>query len=606
MSWVVRALVVLRRWHAALRSADSPAPKYDAFISYSHAKDRLIAKALQSAIQRLGKPWYKLRAMRVFRDDASLAANPNLWGSIELALKSSSHLILIASKNSAVSAWVGNEVAYWIEHKGTDTLLIGLTEALNDDRPAPLDEGNSVGASPDAAVSAGSQMAPAPWTATVPLPALLAERLTNEPRWVDLRRFRAGADTGSREFMSLAADFAAAIRRMPKEDLLSEEVRQQRIALTLALAAAVALFVIAVVAITERNRAENTLAAATRSANKLTLDVAAKLRETIGIPIDVVRSVLGHVKDLQAELIRYNEADPDLRRSRAIALRETSQTLLVQGDRDAALVEAQRSREIMDALLREQPGDADIKRELSLTLNRIGDALSAAGRHQEALDRFRDSLAIRQELALRTAGIEPQRNLALSHERVGDEFYILGKRDDALEEYRACQAIRERLARDNPDRPQQQADLAVSYDRLARMQASGDAALEIYRRSLAIRRKLVQDEPRNADWKRALAVTHDDIGNILLASGRRDEAIASYLESLKVREALADANPEIAQWKALRAVSLYFLADAGDRPKERYALALQILRRLALDGRLPANLRGLTEEIEMRLDRLPG
>jgi hypothetical protein len=31
---------------------------YDAFISYSHAKDRPIAAALQSAIQTLGKPWW--------------------------------------------------------------------------------------------------------------------------------------------------------------------------------------------------------------------------------------------------------------------------------------------------------------------------------------------------------------------------------------------------------------------------------------------------------------------------------------------------------------------------------------------------------------------
>jgi hypothetical protein len=31
---------------------------YDAFISYSHLKDKPIASALQSAIQKLGKPWY--------------------------------------------------------------------------------------------------------------------------------------------------------------------------------------------------------------------------------------------------------------------------------------------------------------------------------------------------------------------------------------------------------------------------------------------------------------------------------------------------------------------------------------------------------------------
>ena len=59
---------------------------YDAFISYSHAKDKPIAAALQSVVQRLGKPWYRRRALRVFRDDTSLSATPELWPSIEQAL----------------------------------------------------------------------------------------------------------------------------------------------------------------------------------------------------------------------------------------------------------------------------------------------------------------------------------------------------------------------------------------------------------------------------------------------------------------------------------------------------------------------------------------
>ena len=37
---------------------------YDAFISYSHTKDKPIAAALQSAIQKLGKPWYHRGAGR--------------------------------------------------------------------------------------------------------------------------------------------------------------------------------------------------------------------------------------------------------------------------------------------------------------------------------------------------------------------------------------------------------------------------------------------------------------------------------------------------------------------------------------------------------------
>jgi hypothetical protein len=65
---------------------------YDAFISYSHAKDKPIAAALQSVVQKLGKPWYRRRALRVFRDDTSLSATPSLWPTIEQALGQSRFL----------------------------------------------------------------------------------------------------------------------------------------------------------------------------------------------------------------------------------------------------------------------------------------------------------------------------------------------------------------------------------------------------------------------------------------------------------------------------------------------------------------------------------
>ena len=101
---------------------------YDAFISYSHTKDKPIASALQSAIQRLGKRWLQRRVLRVFRDDTSLSATPGLWPSIEQALANSRFLILLASPQAAASPWVAKEVAWWLEHKSADTLLIGVTE----------------------------------------------------------------------------------------------------------------------------------------------------------------------------------------------------------------------------------------------------------------------------------------------------------------------------------------------------------------------------------------------------------------------------------------------------------------------------------------------
>jgi len=56
---------------------------YKAFISYSHAADYQLAPTLQSALQRFAKPFYRLRAINVFRDKTSLHLTPKLWPLIQ-------------------------------------------------------------------------------------------------------------------------------------------------------------------------------------------------------------------------------------------------------------------------------------------------------------------------------------------------------------------------------------------------------------------------------------------------------------------------------------------------------------------------------------------
>ena len=53
---------------------------YDGFISYSHAADELLAPRLQAGLQRFAKPWWKRRALRIFRDEASLSVRIRTCG----------------------------------------------------------------------------------------------------------------------------------------------------------------------------------------------------------------------------------------------------------------------------------------------------------------------------------------------------------------------------------------------------------------------------------------------------------------------------------------------------------------------------------------------
>jgi WD40 repeat protein len=216
---------------------------YDCFLSYSHAADSQLASALRAGLHRFAKPWYRVRALRVFRDDSSLSANPHLWNSIEQALRSSRWLILLASPRAADSAWVGRELETWCAAGGADRLLIVLTDGDLVWEPAAGDFD---------------------WRRTTALPPPLRGWLTDEPRHVDARWVATAVDTSLRNprFRDLVAELSASVHRRPKDELIGEDVRQYRRTRRLfrSLVAGLVAFAIAVsltayVALDQRDRA---------------------------------------------------------------------------------------------------------------------------------------------------------------------------------------------------------------------------------------------------------------------------------------------------------------------------------------------------------------
>ncbi|HYN62638.1 MAG TPA: hypothetical protein VET87_24315, partial [Rubrivivax sp.] len=181
--------------------------KFAAFISYSHAADGTLAPALQTGLHRLAKPWYVLRALRVFRDETNLAAEPGLWPSIEAALSQSRFLILMASPEAARSQWVAKELDWWLAHRDAAHLLIvqSAGELHWNEAEGDFD-----------------------WSRTDALPGQLAGRFEDEPKHVDLRW--AHSDTrltlDHPAFRSAVLDLAAPIHGKDKDLLDGEDVRQ--------------------------------------------------------------------------------------------------------------------------------------------------------------------------------------------------------------------------------------------------------------------------------------------------------------------------------------------------------------------------------------------
>ncbi|MGM1058932.1 toll/interleukin-1 receptor domain-containing protein [Saccharothrix sp. Mg75] len=181
-------------------------PMLDAFLSYSHV-DHRVALALRDGLHNLARPWYRRRALWVFRDEESLPAGANLPELIVSALRRSRYFVLVASPNAAGSEWVAREVRYWREHREPETFLIvraGGAIAWGDD---DFD-----------------------WDATDALPRDLAGWFPAEPLWADLAWAGSDDELSLRHsrFRSVVTSVAAPLHGLPKDELDSEDVRRHR------------------------------------------------------------------------------------------------------------------------------------------------------------------------------------------------------------------------------------------------------------------------------------------------------------------------------------------------------------------------------------------
>jgi WD40 repeat protein len=188
-----------------------PARQYEAFISYSHDSDNLLAAELQRTLNRIARPpykWWQWWPPRVFRDQTNLAAASDLGAEIKDALLDSDSFVLLASTRAAASPWVNREVEMWCANKARDRLFIALTDGMLawDDTHGDFDRAR-----------------------TNALPRSLTRVFDTEPLWVDFTSVRIdGSPARDPRFVDGAATLAAAIRGTDKDAIVGEDARQHR------------------------------------------------------------------------------------------------------------------------------------------------------------------------------------------------------------------------------------------------------------------------------------------------------------------------------------------------------------------------------------------
>ena len=527
----------------AIRPDTRAGVAYDAFISYSHALDKPIASALQSVIQTLGKPWWRRRVSRVFRDDTSLSATPGLWPSIEQALISSRFLLLLASPESAKSKWVAREVASWLEHKQSDTLLIGLTAG---------------DLSWDEELSDFRQLA------NPSLPAVLRGQFKNEPLWIDLRDARAAGQVlgkTNQAFLSSCAGIVAAIRNLPKEDVLSEEVTQQRRNLMWARGAVLTLLLLTAAAIWQAHRA--TVAQHLAETQR---DRAQRMLNQVVATAD--RSVLALSLRLQEDASRADRIDwptppiiphepgvdgPDHTLKDALEQTKRSTKLLANGEDVGALRFAEAAVAILEA------GADRRSRDPGWQLARLGayDQIAQVAVRMNDTSTASAALSTALNIAEKLAKDDPaeikwQQGLAAFHQELGDLALNTNHLAEAEGHYTTALELRTNMVQMPDASSEARREQAVATERLGNLSMARkmpEQAARQYRESAAILEALVASSPSNTEFQRDLAVSYQHLADALTAASRLEEALSWLQRDIDVAQKLSEIDRGNLLWQ---------------------------------------------------------
>jgi tetratricopeptide (TPR) repeat protein len=148
------------------------------------------------------------------------------------------------------------------------------------------------------------------------------------------------------------------------------------------------------------------------------------------------------------------------------------------------------------------------------------------GKLPEALDAYQQSLAIFKRLAEQDKTNSAwQRDLSVSYNKVGDALVGQGKLPEGVDAHQQSLAIFKRLAEQDESNSAWQRDLSLSYNKVGdALVAQGKLAegLDAYQQSLTIAGRLAEQDKSNSGWQRDLIVSLYQVGATAAKIGGND------------------------------------------------------------------------------------
>jgi len=344
--------------------------RYKAFISYSH-QDQKWGRWLQRSLESYRVPRRLVgtegrcgaipaRIAPVFRDREDLSSAADLTSSVKEELAASETLVVICSPAAAASRWVNEEVAYFRELGRGDRILALIVD--------------------------GDPKSEVPSQRCFP-PAMIrnVDGQPFEPLAADARKW---ADGKALARLKLVAGILGIRLDDLRQRDMQRKHRRWMISASGAMAVALLTTVLAVVAITARNQAENRRQHAENLVDYMVDDLKQKLDE-VG-RLDILEGVGDEVSKYLETLDPREETEESLLQKVKV-WRQLGEVSMGQGKLDDAMTAFNESRDLTRELLRRNPEDTERIYEIAQAEFWVGYVYIERGAFEEArapLDRY--------------------------------------------------------------------------------------------------------------------------------------------------------------------------------------------------------------------------
>jgi tetratricopeptide (TPR) repeat protein len=525
---------------------NGPSIEYRAFLSYSH-RDKTWGQWLHRALEstRIDKDLVGretrvgpvLRTLRpIFRDREDFSAGHSLAEQTIAALEASKFLIVICSPHAAQSRYVNEEIRRF-KMLGSPERILPVIVAGEPGDPArecfPPALRCKVGV--DGEIS--------------------AER--EEPIAADAREQGDGKEIARQKVVAGLLGLDEIVRRAERA-----HKRRNRFWAALAgvfLVLAVAASASAAYAWQQLKTNEAFLNATLKRATEI-VDEAVAQAEKYNVPRAATLRLLARAEGLFDDMAQYGRPTPELRYRKAWMLIQFARNYAILGDTAKQFARANEALDLLASLAAEKPGGVTYQRDLSIAYDEIGDVLKTQGNLPQALQAYRRSLAIREQLA----HADPEKtsrqfDLTFSYQRIGDVELELGDLAQAANSFSARHAILARLTAQEPNDTKLQwlfADSDLHLGRVRELQGNLKDAFASYQACSEIMERLASADPENS-----LAFAYRRIGEIEFARGHLSEAAASYTERHAILSKLAAKDPTNTRWQYEFAISHEAIGD---------------------------------------------